>query len=144
MYCQYRDGVVANRPLSKAGGSYADVGLKNDVRLDREIPAGSRVTVKMLDNHVDNPKNTKLRGIVVSPEEPRRTMGLYWGYQVRLATSLSDVLTGHPSWEYDLTVGTSERGELIDQSKLPRNKSHILVVIERFFHLFLDFFCIFC
>jgi len=128
MYHEYREGVIVARPLSKNGGSYADCGLKNDVRLDREVPNGSRVTVKMLDDHTKTGTG-KIRGIVVSPEEPRKAKGHYWGYNVRLASSLSDAMTGHPSWEYDLMLGTSERGEIIDKVKLPRNNNHILCVI---------------
>jgi len=129
MYHEYREGVIVARPLSKNGGSYADCGLKNDVRLDREVPNGSRVTVKMLDDHTKSENARKIRGIVVSPEEPRKAKGHYWGYNVRLASSLSDALTGHPNWEYDLMVGTSERGEVIDKVKLPRDSKHILCVI---------------
>ena len=130
MYHEYREGVIQNRPLSKNGGSYADCGLKNDVRLDREVPVGSRVTVKMLDDHTkDNEKHKKIRGVVVSPEEPRKAKGHYWGYNVRLASSLSDAMTGHSSWEYDLMLGTSERGDIIDKVKLPRDSKHILIVI---------------
>lgn len=132
MYCQYREGYVMNRPVSKQGGSYADVGLKKDCRLDIEVEPGSRVTVKMLDDHTqetEGAKGGKLRGIVVSPSEPREALGHYWGYSVRLASSLSDAIVGHPEWTYDLTVGTSERGSLIEKTKMPRGKNHILVVI---------------
>ena len=135
MYCEYREGFVMNRPVSKQGGSYADVGLRKDCRLDIEVEAGSRVTVKMLDDHTiekdseSSSSKSKLRGIVVSPSEPRQALGHYWGYTVRLAESLSDAIIGHPEWTYDLTVGTSERGTLIEKTKLPRNKSHILIVI---------------
>ena len=36
----------------------------------------------------------KLKGLVVSPNTPRCENGLYWGYQVRYASSFKKVLTG--------------------------------------------------
>lgn len=65
---------------------------------------------------------------LVSPRTPVQTSGLYWGYSVRLATSLSQVFTGCPftapptgkkkqktdpnaAEEYDLVIGTAERGD---------------------------------
>ena len=54
----------------------------------------------------------KLKGKVVSPSEPRRKAGLYWGYSVRLAGSLGAVFTECPYKDmYDLTIGTSEKGD---------------------------------
>lgn len=41
-------------------------------------------------------------------------MGVYWGYSVRLASSLSEVFTKAPYEEgYDLTLGTSVKGTAI-------------------------------
>mgnify|MGYP003876453011 CR=1 FL=1 len=75
----------------------------------------------------------KVRATAVAPSEPRETAGLYWGYQVRLANSISEVFTFSPykvrprgarvmyvsdprldfvQGGYDLTVGTSERGNV--------------------------------
>ena len=36
----------------------------------------------------------KLRGVVVSPETPRTEDGIYWGYQVRNASSFRKVIYG--------------------------------------------------
>jgi hypothetical protein len=59
-------------------------------------------------------------GKVVSPSEPREMLGLYWGYTVRLAKNLGEVFTCCPYEDgYDLTIGTSERGESVDALDLP-------------------------
>lgn len=57
----------------------------------------------------------KLKGQVVSPATPQKEADLYWGYNVRLASSLGAVFTECPYKSgYDLTIGTSERGSNID------------------------------
>lgn len=56
-----------------------------------------------------------LKGQVVSPSTPQKEADLYWGYNVRLASSLGAVFTECPYKSgYDLTIGTSERGSDID------------------------------
>ena len=68
------------------------------------------------------------RGSLVSPSEPRSQAGLYWGYTVRLAGSLSEVFTGCPhSSGYDLMLGTSEKGQDAAAANLPKFQ-HLLVV----------------
>ncbi|XP_054769585.2 putative methyltransferase C9orf114 [Lytechinus pictus] len=66
---------------------------------------------------------------VVSPSAPRLEAGLYWGYSVRLASSLGAVFTGCPfsADGYDLTIGTSERGTTANKVDLPYFK-HALIV----------------
>lgn len=49
----------------------------------------------------------------VSPRKPTDSAGLFWGWNVRLATSISKVLSESPyaaDGGYDLSIGTSERG----------------------------------
>lgn len=45
----YREGVVLDRPVKKGCGSFANVGMRKEVRIDRSIKPGVRVTVKMGD-----------------------------------------------------------------------------------------------
>lgn len=107
----FREGVVTNKPIKAGKGSQVNVGLLNDVHIDKVLNAGLRVTVKLIDQ--DNLK--KLKGIVVSPSVPRIETGIYWGYSVRLASNLTDVLVKCPYGEgYDLTIGTSDKGTSID------------------------------
>ena len=56
---------------------------------------------------------------MILPAQIREETGQYWGYTVRLASSLSKVFEDLPDeWgEYDLTVGTSERGASIDTQR---------------------------
>ena len=75
------------------------------------------MTVKL---HKGLESNTKqLRTEVVSPAEPREKKGLYWGYAVRMADSLSAVFAQSPyKGGYDLTIGTSERGQVVDECQV--------------------------
>ena len=60
-----------------------------------------------------------LKGNVVSPSIPREHDGLYWGYFVRLASTFKGIFTESTFKDgYDLTIGTSERGEVVDDLKL--------------------------
>lgn len=57
-------------------------------------------------------KTKKLKGKIVSPLEPRKETGIYWGYSVRIATSLSEVFIKSPYEDgYDLSIGTSDKGD---------------------------------
>lgn len=58
-------------------------------------------------------------------------MGVYWGYNVRLASSLSNIFAKAPYQEgYDLTIGTSDKGKSIDmcENKDFSGFKHVLVV----------------
>ncbi|CAE7357652.1 SPOUT1 [Symbiodinium sp. KB8] len=100
----FREGVVLDRP--SAGGSIVDVGLRQSASIPQAL------------------------GSAVSPNAPVREQGVYWGYSVRMATSLSAALTECPWSEgYDLLLGTSERGaERVDDGdfSLPSFK-HLLI-----------------
>lgn len=45
----YREGVVLERPVKKGSGSFVNVGMQKEVRIDKSIKPGVRVTVKMGD-----------------------------------------------------------------------------------------------
>lgn len=45
----YREGVVLDRPVKKGSGSFVNVGMRKEVRIDKSIKPGVRVTVKMED-----------------------------------------------------------------------------------------------
>ena len=97
-----------------------NIGLQKDCCIDKKLTPGVRVTVKLHKGLESNCK--QIRTEVVSPSEPREKRGLYWGYAVRLADSLSTVFSQCPyTGGYDLTVGTSERGQVVDdcQVQLP-------------------------
>lgn len=132
----YREGVVlpaesAPWPLEKnmdgeAAGCWLDCGLDAPVWLaGHAIPDDTRVTVRMDEETQSG--NPAYRGTPVSPHEPRTKMGLYWGYQTRLAKSLRAVFDECPfEGGYDMTIGTSERGEALGLSRLPKFR-HLLL-----------------
>eukprot|EP00933_Yihiella_yeosuensis_P014100 TRINITY_DN12765_c0_g1_i2.p1 TRINITY_DN12765_c0_g1~~TRINITY_DN12765_c0_g1_i2.p1 ORF type:complete len:385 (-),score=57.16 TRINITY_DN12765_c0_g1_i2:266-1354(-) len=71
--------------------------------------------------------NRPRKGVAVSPREPTTRLGMYWGYQIRIARNLKAVFEECPFEEgYDLTIGTSERGEALGLGRLPRYK-HLLL-----------------
>ncbi|KAM3599701.1 uncharacterized protein V6R79_010088 [Siganus canaliculatus] len=123
---KYREGIVLDR-LSKPGqGSLVNCGMRKDVRIDKQLKSGLRVTVKL--NETRNQESKLYKGVVVAPHTPRTEGGLYWGYSVRLASCISAVFTESPFEEgYDVTIGTSERGSNVDQTTLSPFK-HLLVV----------------
>ncbi|XP_071097388.1 putative methyltransferase C9orf114 [Haliotis cracherodii] len=121
----YREGVVLNKPIREGRGSFANVGLFKEVQIDRQLKPGVRVTVKLAPQDEDR---KHIKGTVVSPSSPRTEAGLYWGYSVRLASSLGAVFTECPYKQgYDVTIGTSERGADIDNFTIDKF-AHALVV----------------
>lgn len=108
----YREGVVTKKPIKVGRGSLVNVGLLNEVTVDKVLVAGLRVTVKI---PLEQNNQKKLKGIVVPPNMPRSETGIYWGYTVRVANNLTEVITKSPYKEgYDLTIGTSDKGTPID------------------------------
>ncbi|KAH0615423.1 hypothetical protein JD844_004630 [Phrynosoma platyrhinos] len=84
---EYREGVVLARPVKPGQGSFVNCGMRKEVKIDKQLEAGLRVTVKL--NEQQNPDSKTQKGTVVSSHHPRTVSGLYWGYTVRLASCLS-------------------------------------------------------
>lgn len=160
--CPYREGITTTHGQVESKGEQKDVtevniGLSQPVVVDGAIDLDTRVTVKVDPHDLKKMQSMLGQAMVKKPEavvvpavEPVEKLSLYWGYYVRKAENLSDVLrtnTFAPEMKgfYDLIIGTSENGECIDnvefvkkkQSKLTdenstkRQKSefnHILVV----------------
>uniref|UniRef100_A0A915ASM1 Methyltransferase n=1 Tax=Parascaris univalens TaxID=6257 RepID=A0A915ASM1_PARUN len=121
----YREGVVLNKPVKKGRGPLCNVGLEKELQLDSEIdlPPGTRVTVRVTTTDLDA---NRLRGSLISARRVRDESGIYWGYNVRVASSLSDAIYGA---KYDIVIGTSERGEPIDKFELLLSEgSRVLLV----------------
>lgn len=111
----YREGVVVNRPVAvrdgQEGGCWVNIGLKTEAFVPRAIPPGTRVTVH-IPQVSGSTSRKSVAGRAVSSATPREKHGLYWGYQTRLASSLGAVWRECPyPGGYDLSIGTSERGE---------------------------------
>ncbi|EME28240.1 uncharacterized protein Gasu_42420 [Galdieria sulphuraria] len=108
----WREGVILEE---KQGGVYlVDVGLDRPatVKAQHNVKKGERITVSF-----DQSKETSdpLMGSLCFKATPREKGGLYWGYQVRIATALCKTWEECPyEGGYDKVIGTSERGKSID------------------------------
>lgn len=109
----FREGIVTNKPIKVGKGSQVNVGLFNEVHVNKVLMPGLRVTVKI---PAEQPNQKKLKGIIVPPNVPRAETGIYWGYNVKLVKNLTEVLTNcQYKGGYDLTIGTSDKGTSIDE-----------------------------
>ncbi|KAF6023818.1 C9orf114 [Bugula neritina] len=123
----YREGVVRNIAVKDGKGSYVDIGLQKDCQIDKHLLPGVKVTVKIDPNSKEAKR--KYIGEAVAPSAPRTEQGQYWGYKTRLVTCLSEVFSGCPyDGGYDITVGTSERGDNVDTYSFPSPFKHLLIV----------------
>jgi methyltransferase len=87
------------------------VGFYEPVKVDRALALDTRVTVALGDRPPAGDREWAQGFRIASPAEPREVKGLYWGYSVRVASSLRNVFAECPFEDgYDLTIGTSERG----------------------------------
>uniref|UniRef100_A0A4W5LFT4 28S rRNA (uridine-N(3))-methyltransferase n=1 Tax=Hucho hucho TaxID=62062 RepID=A0A4W5LFT4_9TELE len=101
--CEYREGVVLDRPSKPGKGSLVNCGMWKEVQIDKQLQSGLRVTVHM--NQIQNK-----------------------GRSTSLLSILCNVFTECPHKEgYDLTIGTSEKGGDVDKTSLSPFK-HMLVV----------------
>ncbi|PHJ25651.1 rna methyltransferase [Cystoisospora suis] len=135
------------KKLEKDGGAWIDCGLPRKVWVsEKKLADNMRVTVR-LDPSVrqlqrQQPRSSEdggendsrvplMIGTAVSPDEPPRRAGLYWGYRVRVAQHFSEVFQGCPfsqDGRYDLTVGTSERGSVVGGNFTLPAYRHMLLV----------------
>lgn len=123
----YREGVTIDRKPSSGAGTLVDIGGKAPVELEDDIPAQTRVTVHL-------PEGETASAEAVHPAAPREEGGYYWGYSVRRAASLSAVFEEAPFEDgYDLSIGTSERGDSIGKAFPDYRKTlgfkHLLIVL---------------
>ncbi|KAG2236739.1 hypothetical protein INT48_000737 [Thamnidium elegans] len=108
----YREGVTLDK-TGETDSTLVDIGLFRRARIDRAVQAGVRVTVELSEaiSAADTRKGQKpIAAKVVSPKVPREKNGLYWGYNIRLASSFSRVMTECPYEDgYDYSIGVSDR-----------------------------------
>eukprot|EP00002_Diphylleia_rotans_P020711 TRINITY_DN4019_c0_g3_i1.p1 TRINITY_DN4019_c0_g3~~TRINITY_DN4019_c0_g3_i1.p1 ORF type:complete len:358 (-),score=76.28 TRINITY_DN4019_c0_g3_i1:13-1086(-) len=132
-WCQYRDGVVMDRPVREKRGSFVDIGLKVPGKIGITIRPHTRVT---LDLGTQTPSESAqyYYGDVTSPLTPKEKLGLYWGYSTRQAQSIQSVIKECPYDEgYDVKIAISDAGEaVLDEGyQLPKFKHLLLVLPER-------------
>ena len=121
---QFREGVISSTAAILNSSRLVDVGLDELVEVTSDVPPGTRVTVQL--EGVKTPR-------LVSPSYPTETLGIPWGYSVRLASSLSTaILPPAPAKPYDLLIGLSERGtpvaDLPKPSKFPTYTRALVVL----------------
>lgn len=125
----YREGVTTSGAGKGGKGTIVDVGGKQKVTIDADIPHNTRVTLKL--NEED-----ESRGEAVHPQAPKTEAGYYWGYSIRRCGSLAGIFE-ECAYEggYDVSVGTSERGIPIAEEfalqmkkREPMTFNHLLVV----------------
>jgi methyltransferase len=100
-----------------------------DSSIEQRLQPGLRCTVKIEPSAYKKPG--PLHGEVVSPREQTEANGTYWGYTVRLASSLQAVWDECPfDTKYDLKIGTSERGnESVDDRKFALPSYHHALIV---------------
>ncbi|KAE9412097.1 hypothetical protein Angca_006298, partial [Angiostrongylus cantonensis] len=87
----FREGVVLDKPTKAGRGPLCDIGLEKELELEDviQLPACTRVTVEVTNFGTDS---KRYRGKLSSARKVREQCGKYWGYTVKLATSLKDVI----------------------------------------------------
>lgn len=109
-----------------------EAGLRKKVIVPVHIAPKTRVTVKFTgqeEEEEEEQEGTYIRAQAISPSAPRTEAGYYWGYTIRRCSSLSGVFTECP-WEggYDLSFGTSERGQPMNSVPKDVPFEHMVVV----------------
>lgn len=146
-WCRWREGVTVaaaaddrmhGRKRKRGGGTASTLvycGLAEQVSIPVKIPPDTRVTLDFESSAKPRAEDDELETKAVDPAAPREEQGYYWGYAVRQAASVSDVLTEAPyETGYDFCVGTSERGQSVQDfldSKAEtqsRKWQHLLIV----------------
>ncbi|GMT18528.1 hypothetical protein PFISCL1PPCAC_9825, partial [Pristionchus fissidentatus] len=123
---RYREGVIMDKPVKKGRGALVDVGLDKELELEDEtpLPAGTRITVEM--GPPDTDLGRRYRGRITSAKKAAAATGQYWGYSVRIAKRIGEVIDHD---KYDCIVGTSPKGARAAELEVDTMKhSNILVV----------------
>jgi len=126
---RYREGIVVKKETTAGEDScFVDIGQKRWCKVNKRLKPGTRVTVK-LDKQ--EPGSMNVTGKPVPPSKPREKKRCpNWGYSVRVANGIEEVLTKCPwSGGYDVTIGTSKNGRAGQEKGFKLRKfSHLLVV----------------
>ncbi|GJQ12328.1 hypothetical protein GpartN1_g4119.t1 [Galdieria partita] len=107
----WREGVILKEEQN--GVYMVDIGLDQlaKVKTQETVTIGERVTVSLGKSK----QQECLGGSLCLKTTPRKEGGLYWGYQVRVASALSKTWEECPyEGGYDRVIGTSERGKSVD------------------------------
>jgi predicted SPOUT superfamily RNA methylase MTH1 len=120
-WCEFREGITAGP--GKRGSTLVDCGVGRKVSIPVELDSSTRVTVQLPKTM---PNGDTISGDAVASDTPREQAGYYWGYQVRQAPSLGAIFTECPyDGGYDVSIGTSERGNSLDTLTDPHSAAHL-------------------
>ena len=128
-WCRYREGICTK---NEGSTTLVDAGLSKLVRVGFKVPLKTRVTLDFGEDSQPPKSYDEPEANVVAPDAPRLQGGYYWGFNVRLASKLSDVFSESPFEDgYEYCIGTSERGG--DMSTLVQNLvghelKHVLMI----------------
>jgi predicted SPOUT superfamily RNA methylase MTH1 len=70
-------------------GAWVNCGIEQEIRVDKAAPPNTRVTVRFDDEQREDGRFWT--GKIITPDAVREESGTYWGYKVRLASSLGKV-----------------------------------------------------
>ncbi|KAK3112114.1 hypothetical protein LTR53_011938 [Teratosphaeriaceae sp. CCFEE 6253] len=129
-WCPFREAVAVRPGEDGQGtaGTLLDCGFSaNRVFVPVVLEERTRTTIRM---PTESAERAGVRGTIaceaVSPDTPREEAGYYWGYTVRQAASLSAVFTESPyEGGYDVSIGTSERGQPAQAILVPGAEGYI-------------------
>ena len=95
---EFREGVSVERPTKKGAGSWVDIGLTKQAQLDVLVLPNTRLTVR-IENY-DDPDATFYKAEAVSKKIPLLEKNIYWGYDVRIANNLKEMVDN----DYDMRI----------------------------------------
>jgi|EP00945_MAST-04E_sp_MAST-4E-sp1_P006746 methyltransferase len=138
----YREGVVVDALPNDRVGSLVHVGTRQYVQIPKRLKPGTRVTVEMGKTQDEDGGKRSFNGPVpkgraVAPSKPRTSLGVYWGYSVRMASGFKEIFSQCPfEGGYDCAIGTSENGASIHGDpatstpafQMKANADHTLIV----------------
>ena len=52
-YCKYREGVVVWRPVKEGEGSWVEIGLKKQAKIDFVLAPNTRITLKIKEEELE-------------------------------------------------------------------------------------------
>jgi methyltransferase len=81
-----------------------DIGLKQQARMDHLVLPLTRVTLRI--HNFDDEHATIYEAEAISKSTPRSEKGIYWGYDVRIAQNMKEVVK-----DYDLVMLSNHTGD---------------------------------
>ena len=81
------------RPTKAGAGSWVDIGLRQQARMDVLVLPLTRVTLRI--KNYEEEDASIYHAEAISKSTPRQEKGIYWGYDVRIAHNLKEVVKGY-------------------------------------------------